>query len=394
MSNLEKWLSRADETDARVREWRRHFHRYPELSFEEHETSRYIYETLENIGGFELSRPTPTSVVARLSGGRPGPVLALRADIDALAIHEENTFEFASERPGVMHACGHDSHAAVLLGAAQILAAERQSLRGELRLIFQHAEETPPGGAQELVEAGVLDGVDAIFGLHLLSWLDTGRIGLIEGAVMAATDNFDLTVRGNGGHAAYPHHGADAIAASAQVIANLQHIVARQTDPMQQAVLSVTRIRGGEAYNVFPEKVEIGGTVRSFDPELREDLLRRIRHTAGHIAQAHGASVELSVQKGYPALYNDASLVALAERVTVSQFGEASIERSKPTMGAEDFAAYTRQIPGAFIYIGARSEAKESHYPHHHPRFTVDEDGMKTALRFWLALVDQWQLEH
>ncbi|MEJ8307034.1 amidohydrolase [Saccharibacillus sacchari] len=379
--------------DEQVRQWRRHFHRHPELSFEEYETSRYIYEQLERIGGLQLSRPTPTSVVARLIGGKPGGTLALRADIDALAIHEENTFEYASAHPGVMHACGHDSHAAVLLGAADILSKSRERLRGEIRFVFQHAEEVPPGGAQQLVEAGVLDGVDAIYGLHLLSWLDTGKIGLIEGPVMAATDNFDLTIRGTGGHAAYPHHGADAIAAAAQVVANLQHVVARQTDPMKQAVLSVTRLRGGDAYNVFPETVEIGGTVRSFDPELRETLLERIRHTATHIAEAHGASAELSVQRGYPALYNDKLLVSMAEETVRAEFGEDAIAHSDPTMGAEDFAAYARRIPGAFVYIGARSEAAQSHYPHHHPRFTVDEEGMKVALRFWLALVDRWQRE-
>ncbi|MBE0335921.1 amidohydrolase [Paenibacillus sp. 23TSA30-6] len=387
----ETWIAQAEAIKEQVVEWRRHFHRHPELSFQEVQTSAYIEEQLRGFGNLQISRPTPTSVMARLKGEQPGRVLALRADIDALPIHEENQFEFASQTDNVMHACGHDSHASILLGVAKILSGEKQSIRGEVRFIFQHAEEQVPGGAGQLVEAGVMDNVDAIFALHLISWLDTGKIGLLAGPVMAGNDAFDITITGSGGHAAYPHQAIDAISVAAQVIVNLQHVVARHIDPLCPAVLSLTQIHGGSGYNSFPEQVKLGGTFRSFDQSERNRMPGLIHQIIDGVATAHGATCELDYQPGYRPLYNDTKLVEFVREAAVDYFGADVLEQIQPTLGAEDFSAYLRKAPGAFIYIGSRNGAKESDFPHHHPRFTVDEDAMETGLKMLLLLVDRWQ---
>jgi amidohydrolase len=388
---LAEWMKQAEALQQQVVDWRRHFHRYPELSFQEVKTSAYIAEQLESFGGLELSRPTPTSVVARLIGSRPGKTLALRADIDALPIQEENRFEFVSQNPGVSHACGHDSHAAILLGAAKILAGQKKRIAGEIRFIFQHAEEQVPGGAEQLVEAGVLDGVDAIYGLHLVSWIETGKIGVIAGPAMAGNDAFDIIVRGTGGHAAYPHQSVDVISTAAQVITNLQHIVARRLDPLDHAVLSLTQIHGGTSYNSFPEELKISGTFRAFDQEIRDKMPGMIRQVIEGVGAAHGAVCELDYRYGYRPLVNDAQLVEDVREVAAGFFGKEALQEMKPVLGAEDFSAYLQKVPGAFIYVGSRNEEKESHYPHHTPRFTVDEDGMDTGLKLLLLLVDKWQ---
>jgi amidohydrolase len=220
--------------------WRRFLHENPEISFEERETSAFVYETLESFGGLELSRPTETSVVASLVGGSPGKTVALRADIDALPITEENDFKFVSKRPGAMHACGHDGHTAMLLGVAKIMSSMKESISGEVRFIFQHAEELMPGGAEGMIENGVMDGVDSIVGIHLWASLPTGTIGLAYGPMMGSPDIFRITVNGSGGHAAMAYKTVDSIAVGAQVVTNLQHVVSRNISPMENAVLSVT----------------------------------------------------------------------------------------------------------------------------------------------------------
>nr|WP_211184627.1 amidohydrolase [Paenibacillus lemnae] len=385
------WIQNVQELKDQVVLWRRHFHQHPELSFQEVETSRYIEEQLRSFGNLDISRPTPTSVIARLTGDAPGRTLALRADIDALPIQEENTFAFASNRDGISHACGHDSHAAMLLGAAKILSGQRENLRGELLFIFQHAEEQVPGGAQELVDAGVMEGVDAIYGLHLISWLDTGKFGMISGPVMAGNDAFDIVIKGTGGHAAYPHQAVDTVAVAGQLIGHLQHVVARHIDPLRNALLSITQIHGGAAYNTFPEEVKLGGTFRSFDQEERERMPALLKQIAGHVAAAHGASIELDYRYGYRPLLNDPDLVELAKQAASAHFGADALQDMLPTMGAEDFSAYLQKAPGAFLYVGSRSVEKESHFPHHTPSFTVDEDAMEYGLKLLLLLVDAWQ---
>jgi amidohydrolase len=374
-----------------VVEWRRHLHANPELSFREHETSRFIAETLDSFGGLEISRPTETSVVARLVGAAPGRTVALRADIDALPIVEENTFPFASGTPGVMHACGHDGHTAMLLAVAQELAARRDELPGEVRFVFQHAEELPPGGARELVAAGVLEGVDVIVGCHLVSDMATGTAAMVPGPAMAAADTFGVTIRGKGGHGAFPHESVDPIAVAAQAVTNLQHVVSRRVDPLHPAVLSVTRIAGGSADNIIPEVVELGGTVRTFSDDDRDTIRDAMERVLHGVTAAHGAEASLSYDVGYDAVVNDAAVSAVVADAIREELGAEGLVDGVPVMGGDDFSAYLREVPGAYFFVGSASVEAESDFPHHHPRFTVDEasfaNGIGIFRRATLALL-------
>ena len=365
--------------------WRRHLHRNPEVSYHEQETSRFVYETLESFGDLELARPTGTSVVARLVGERPGRTLAIRADIDALPIQEENDFDFASRNPGAMHACGHDGHTAMLLGTAKILSGMRERINGEVRFIFQHAEELSPGGAEELVEAGVMDGVDAVIGAHLWSQLAVGKIGVTHGPMMAAPDIFEITIRGKGGHAAMPHQVVDSIAVGAQVVTNLQHVVSRETDPIDHVVVSVTKFSGGTTHNVIPGTVEMVGTVRTLDPEVRERVPELMERVIKGVTEAHGADYEFRYKPGYRPVINAEEVTGVIEETVRDVLGEGALEIMPPNMGGEDFSAYQQKAPGAFFLVGAGNEEKGIVNPHHHPRFTIDEDALDNGVRMFLG---------
>jgi amidohydrolase len=362
--------------------WRRHLHAHPELSFQERETAAFVRERLESFGGLEVASPTPTSVVATLRGGRPGRTLALRADMDALPIQEESGVEFASQLAGVMHACGHDAHTAMLLATARLFAARREELPGEVRFVFQHAEEQPPGGAAEIVASGALAGVDAVVGCHLLSDMEVGTIAALDGACTAAADVFSARIVGRGGHSAFPHTAIDPIAAAAQAVSSLQHVVARRTPPSESVVLSVTRISGGTADNVIPESVVLGGTVRTNTDELRRRTREAMEVVLAGVSAAHGATFEFEYVEGYASVVNDPVLSALVREVA----GERVVER-QPLMAGEDFSAYLEAAPGCFFFVGAGGEEA---FPHHHPRFTIDERALpvgiemltRTALRF------------
>ena len=387
----EEILVELPELEPEIIGWRRHIHERPELSFEEHETARFVEWKLQR-WGLEPERPTPTSVVARLQGDLPGPTIALRADMDALPIQEENTFEFASTNPGVMHACGHDGHTAMLLGVAQLMSRRRTTLPGEVRFVFQHAEEKPPGGAVELVEAGVLDDVDAVVGAHLMSILDTGQIAVLPGPELAAADLFEITVHGKGGHGALPQETVDPIAVAAQLLNALQLPVSRQTDPLDNAVLSVTRIAGGTAHNVIPETVELWGTVRTFRPETREAIRKSMARIAESVTGAFGATADFRWVEGYAAVVNDPHVAAVIAEAASAVVGADGVVDIPPIMGGEDFSAYLAQTRGAFVLVGARSEHAGSTYPHHHPRFTVDEQalpiGVAVLVRSAIALLE------
>ena len=365
--------------------WRRHLHRNPEVSYHEQETSRFVYETLESFGDLELARPTGTSVVARLVGERPGRTLAIRADIDALPIQEENDFDFASRNPGAMHACGHDGHTAMLLGTAKILSGMGERINGEVRFIFQHAEELSPGGAEELVEAGVMDGVDAVIGAHLWSQLAVGKIGVTHGPMMAAPDIFEITIRGKGGHAAMPHQVVDSIAVGAQVVTNLQHVVSRETDPIDHVVVSVTKFSGGTTHNVIPGTVEMVGTVRTLDPEVRERVPELMERVIKGVTEAHGADYEFRYKPGYRPVINAEEVTGVIEETVRDVLGEGALEIMPPNMGGEDFSAYQQKAPGAFFLVGAGNEEKGIVNPHHHPRFTIDEDALDNGVRMFLG---------
>ncbi|MBD8586825.1 amidohydrolase [Peribacillus simplex] len=364
--------------------WRRYLHKYPELSFQEEKTAQFVYEKLQTFGELEISRPTKTSIMARLIGQQPGKVIALRADMDALPIEEENDFDFVSQNSGVMHACGHDGHTAMLLGTAKILTQLKDQIKGEVRFLFQHAEELPPGGAQEMVRAGVLDGVDMIIGSHLLSTLPLGKFSLGYGPVMAGADTFNITVVGKGGHASQPELTVDPIAIGTQVVSNLQHIVSRYRDAQEALVISVTQFHAGSAINVIPSKVSIGGSVRSFNPQLQVEIPNFIERIVKGITEAHGATYDFDYQFGYAPTINDEEVTRLMDETVCEVFGEESREILKPIMGSEDFSAFQEVVPGTYIGIGARNEEKGIIYPHHHPKFTVDEQALQNGVKLYV----------
>jgi amidohydrolase len=370
--------------------WRRHLHANPELSFQEHETARFVHETLASFGPvLEIDRPTPTSVVARLRSARPGKVLALRADTDALPIHEESGVEFSSRVDGVMHACGHDGHTAMLLAVARVLLERRSELAGEVRLVFQHAEELPPGGAAELVESGALDGVDAVLGCHLLSGLglELEKVAAVAGPCTAAADVFSVTIRGRGGHAGFPHRCIDPIAVAAQAISNLQHVVSRTASPLDSAVLSVTRISGGIADNVIPESVELGGTVRTFRLEVRSHVRETMARILDGVTAAHGATYELDYVEGYDPVVNDPALAALVRDAA----GEGNVVEFGPIMGGDDFSAYLRVAPGCFFFVGSSEPGAA---PHHHPGFMLDERALRVGIETFVATSLRFLADH
>jgi amidohydrolase len=376
--------SLAAEAFADAVSWRRQLHRRPELSFQEHETARFVEETLASFGGLEITRPTETSVMARLLSGRAGPVLALRADIDGLPIREESGLPFASERDGVMHACGHDGHTAVLLAVARVLVGLSDSLDGEVRFLFQHAEELLPGGARDLVAAGVLEGVDAVVGCHLITPLDVGKVGVPSGPFMASPDTFSIVIEGRGGHAAFPHESVDPIAIAAQVVVALQHVVARETDPNERVVVTVSRIAGGSADNIIPQSVELGGTVRTFNTEARERARTAIERIVAGVTQAHAAAYRFEYVEGYLPVDNDPELAARVAAAVERALGADALTEIAPIMGGDDFSAYQHEAPGVYFMVGAGSEETGATFPHHHPRFTIDERAMENAIAVFI----------
>jgi amidohydrolase len=358
-----------------VVEWRRHLHRHPELSFEESETADFVASTLSSLD-LHVDRPAENAVVAHLRGHEPGPTVALRADIDALPIHEESGVDFASSRPGVMHACGHDGHTAMLLGAARELSSSELP-RGEVRFIFQPAEERAPGGARPLVDAGVMNGVDLVYGCHLWTPLACGRVAVVPGPFMAAADFFTLAITGRGGHGGLPHVATDTVAIAAQVVGNLQHVVARRVDPLAAAVVSIGSFHAGEAPNVIPGRAELSGTTRSFDPDVRKRLRELIEDVARGVCAAHGAEYELDYTFGYDPVVNDERATALVRAAA----GEDALTGLDPIMGGDDFSAYLGCAPGCYAFIGAGSEESGAVYPHHHPRFRIDERALAVGVR-------------
>ena len=328
-------------------------------------------------------------MVARLRGGRPGPVVAVRADMDALPIEEESGVAFMSTRPGVMHACGHDGHTAILLGVARVLAERRADVRGEVRFLFQHAEELFPGGAQQMVDAGVMEGVDVVAGLHLIAQQEACTLELRPGPTMAAPDTFDITVVGKGGHAAMPDRSVDPVAIGAQVVTNLQQLVARAIDPLEPVVVSVTRFHAGTADNVIPSEARLGGTVRTFDAALRARMPELMERVVRGITEAHGATYGFAYHTGYRSLVNDEAVTERLRGAFAASFGEARVRTARPVMGGEDFSAFLAAKPGTFVFVGAKPDGVEEPYPHHHPRFAIEERALETGVAAFLVAIEE-----
>lgn len=379
-----------DEVAHDVSRWRQHIHANPDLSFQEQATADYIAAELASFGPLELRRLTPNSVVAELKGKLAGPVWALRADIDALPIQEESGEAFSSCKPGVMHACGHDAHAAMLMGAAKVLCHFQDKLKGSVRFIFQHAEEVPPGGAQELVNLGVLQDVEYIFGLHVMPDKPTQTLSLKEGVFSASSDNFDIVITGKGGHGSMPHLCIDPIVIGAEIVSALQQIVARKLDPLHAPVLTIATFQSGESYNVIPNRAHLAGTLRTHNQKVREQVPQLMQQVISGIVAAHGANFDIQWQAGYAVGNNHASACEIARKVIEENFPPQTLHTvTTPLFGSEDFSSYQQHVPGCFIFVGCRNPDKGAVWNVHNPHFLLDEDAMKVGVKTHLSLISQ-----
>ncbi len=369
----------APATVARTVELRREIHRYPELGFEEERTAAIVERELDDLG-IPHRRIAKTGVVGVIRGGRPGRVAGLRADMDALPITEDSGEPCVSTIAGKMHACGHDAHTAMLLGAARTLVAERETLAGTVVLLFQPAEEGP-GGALPMIEAGALDDprVDAVAMLHVDVRIPSGTIGITPGPVNAAADEFRITIAGRGGHGAAPHKAIDAIPCAAATVLALQNIAARETDPLASIVATIGTIEGGYRNNVIADRVTMTGTFRTHDPDIRDALDGRARRIVEGIAAAYGATSTLAITRGYPPVVNDERL-ARSLRIYVETHTSIAVGAPAPTMGGEDFAYFAQRVPGVLVRLGIRNEAAGSVHYGHSPQFRLDEGAMPTGV--------------
>jgi len=364
---------------------RRDLHAHPELGFQERRTAALVAERLAGLGYQVTTGVGKTGVVGVLrgtgAGPEPGRTVLLRADMDALPILEANDVPYRSTAPGVMHACGHDAHVAIGLAVARRLAADRGAWRGTVKFAFQPAEEGG-NGALAMIEDGVLENphVDAAFGLHVMNNLPLGRIAATGGPIMGSVDKFTILIHGKGGHAAMPHEAVDPVLAASHVVAALQSMVSRSTDPFDQLVVSVTQIKAGDAFNVIPETAELAGTVRSMGGRPYEEAPRRLTAIATGVAAALGCTASVDYVRQTPATLNDDVMARLAARVAAELVGETSVLTSARTLGGEDFSFFLQRVPGCFAWVGSQNPAKGFDAPHHSPRFDIDEDAMPTAV--------------
>jgi len=388
LNKYESILQKAKELQQKIIDLRRGFHQHPELALQEFNTAKKVEKFLRALGMETKILVNGTGVRAFLKGSKSGRTFALRADIDALPIREETDVPYKSQNPGIMHACGHDAHTAMLLVAAMILSEWKEDLAGNVVFIFQPAEETGEG-AKKMVEDGVLEGVDGIFGLHVYSSLGLGILGYKPGPLLAAGDFFDVKIMGKGGHGGLPHLAIDPIAIAANAITALQTIVSREVDPLESAVVSICKMEAGKrAYNIIPDSAAFGGTIRYHNPELREYLPKRVREVLNGVTSAMRGSYEFNLMGKFPATINDAEMTAFVARLARDMLGEDKVAQMKPLMGSEDFSYYLQKIPGTFVFLGVENKEKGIIYPQHHPKYDIDEDILPigTAIHVAVAL--------
>lgn len=379
--------------------WRRTIHERPELAFKEKLTSEFISKKLTE---WEIEHQTgiaETGIVAIIKGKKVSSeisgkekVLAIRADMDALPIKEENEVSYRSQHEGIMHACGHDGHTAIALGTAYFLHEHRQNFAGIVKIIFQPAEEGP-GGAKPMIEAGVLKNpdVNAIVGLHLWNVLPMGTVGVRSGALMAATEAFTCTIFGKGGHGAMPHQTVDSILVAAQIVNNLQSIVSRNVDPIDSAVVTVGKFHAGSAFNVIADKAEIAGTVRYFNPAVGEMIPQKIDQIIAGVCQTYGAKYELDYRRQYPATTNDAGIAELVRSVAVNVVETPlGIVPDCQTMAAEDMSFFLQKVPGCYFFLGSANPSLNLAFPHHHPRFDFDETVLGMGVEIFVRCVEKY----
>ncbi len=387
---IEQIRAKATQYFPDVQEIRHHIHSHPELSFEEYNTSAYISGKLNEWGIQHQAGVAGTGIVAMITGGIPGRCIALRADLDALPIQEENDTTYCSQNAGVMHACGHDVHASCLLGVARILNDLKDELHGTVKLIFQPGEEKHPGGASLMIAAGVLENPkpEAIYALHVYPNLPSSTVGFRAGQYMASADEIYITIDGKGGHAALPHLAVDPIAIAALVITGLQQVVARKANPLIPSVLSFCKIQGGFATNVIPGKVEILGTFRTMNEAWRAEAHYWIKDYVIKTCEAYGAVATIDIPPGYPSLYNDIALTRQAEDWARDFIGAENVKELDMRMAGEDFSFYTQHMPGCFFRIGTNKNGKEFTSPVHTPTFNIHEEAMITGVGMmsWFAM--------
>ncbi|MBD1913668.1 MULTISPECIES: M20 family metallopeptidase [unclassified Leptolyngbya] len=375
---------------AQLVEWRRGLHQKPELGFKEKLTSAFISQKLQEWGIPHQTGVAETGIVALIEGSQSGPVLGIRADMDALPIHEANEVPYRSQHEGRMHACGHDGHVAIALGTAYYLMQHREQLAGTVKFIFQPAEEGP-GGAKPMIDAGALENpsLDAIIGLHLWNNLPLGTVGVRAGALMAAVEQFDLVVQGRGGHGAMPHQTVDAIVVASQIVNALQTVVARNLDPIQSGVVTVGKFNAGSARNVIADSASLNGTVRYFDPKLSTFFETRIRELIGGICQGFGATYSLDYQRLYPPVMNDRAIADLVRSVAESVVETpVGVVPECQTMGGEDMSYFLQEVPGCYFFLGSANVDKGLAYPHHHPRFDFDETALGLGVEMFIRCVE------
>lgn len=392
MTQANRLLSQVPTQD--IRKWRQHLHAHPELSFQEYQTTDYIVSILEKFPNLDLQRPTETGVIAILKGGQPGPTIALRADIDALPVEEDTDVSFISKNKGVMHACGHDTHTAMLLGAVEMLAGMQAKIKGTVKFLFQPAEELQPGGAIGFVEAGVMSDVDQVFGLHIFANIPTGAIGYKYGALTASSDVLNLTLHGVGAHAMAPETSVDVISIGAEIISNCNNIISRRVSPLAAALISWGQFSAGEAHNVIPDTATIKASIRTRNPEIREQLRDMIEQTVKGICEAYGATYDFDYTKGYSSVVNAKQEMDLLRKSAEKIVGQAGVFEIPDIMGGEDFSAYTDVKPGCFFALGG-GEAKDGYgHINHSPQFKIDEKALPIGTAVFVQLVTDLLIEH
>jgi amidohydrolase len=390
MGKYEKVLKRAEEMKETLVQLRRDFHQHPEVGLRTFGTGSKIEKFLKELGLETGMLVNGAGVRGVLRGKVSGKAFALRADIDALPLQEENEIPYKSLIPGVMHGCGHDAHTAMLLGAAAILSELKNELEGNVVFLFQPGEETGEG-AKAMVEEGALEGVDAIFGVHVSTTFDSGTLGYRSGPLMAAGDFFDVKITGKGGHGALPHEAIDPIVISANAINALQTIISREVSPLESAVLSICKMEAGKgAYNVIPDFAVFGGTIRSSSHELRKSIPRRIKEILDGVVPSLRGGYEFNLMERFPPTLNDEKMTSLVAGVARELLGREKVSEIKPMMASEDFSCYLQGVPGTFVFLGVNKRERETVFPHHHPRFNIDEGVLPFGTALEVAVTMQY----
>ncbi|NQS92127.1 MAG: amidohydrolase [Chloroflexi bacterium] len=375
-------ISRIEEIFPFTSSLRREFHRKPELGFQEYHTAEIILRELKKLDGFSIqSGIAETGIVALLIGAKPGKTILLRFDMDALPVYENTGADYSSENEGVMHACGHDGHMAIGLTAARLLSEDQKKLTGQIKFVFQPAEEGL-GGAQGMIEAGVLENPkpDFVLGMHLWNEKPLGWLGISDGLVMSASETFQVVIKGKGGHGGKPHEAVDPIVASAAVINALQSLVAREVHPLDNAVITVASIHGGQTHNVIPGEVILEGTIRTFTPETRKLILERFHQTVKGITEAHLCNAEVVIEDISPAVVNHPEIAEVLRETARALFPEADIQTNYRTMASEDMAFFLQDLPGCYSFIGSANSEAGLDAKHHQPEFNFDERALKTGI--------------